>query len=187
MAGRPRQPLILFDHNIASNVTIRLQASSASNFSSTPYNEVVPWVAGKMRWRIAAGTTYPYWRLHVTAFGAAYFSMSSLYLGAEMVFSKEMDAGLEAVDDLFGGSDEGILARGQGRYGLKPKRWTMTFRNRAPADDLAKLQTLLTLTRTTRSVRPFYFVFDSVTGLEIFEMVHLVGALRQQHQLSWIG
>ena len=174
---------ILFDHNLASNVTIRLQASTTSNFAATPYNEVIPWALGKIRFRLTGTNTYAYWRLQITSINAAaYVAISSLYLGSELLFSKEMDIGMEAVDDLFGGSDEGILARGQGRYGIKPKRWTMTFSHRAPADDLAKFQTLLTLTRTSRSQRPFYLVFDSVTGLEIFEMVHMVGALRQQHQ-----
>lgn len=176
---------IIFDLTAASTTTIRLQASTTSNFAATPYNQVVSWSGTKVRHRLPAGTIYPYWRWHFTVVGATpYLGMSGLYLGSELVFSQEMDIGMEIVDDLMGSSDESILARGQGRYGLKPKRWAMTFSHRSQTNDLALFETLLTLTRpkNTRSLRPFYLVFDSVPGLEIFELVHLLGSVRQQHE-----
>jgi hypothetical protein len=182
------QALVLFDHNIPQASVIRLQASTTSNFAATPFNQVVPWTTSKIRYRIPEGTTYAYWRLHITASTTlTYIEIGKLYLGGELTWTREFDIHFEKVDELFGGSDASTLARGQGRYGLTPKRWMMTFSRRTPANDLATFDTLLSLTRpgtgsARGSYRPFYLYWDSVTGLEIFELLHVEGSVRQAHE-----
>jgi hypothetical protein len=177
--------LLLFDHNIPSNATIRLQGSTTSNFAATPLNNVINWTANKIRYAVPTGATrtYPYWRLHITVVSAvSYIEMSGLYLGAEIAFTREFDAGFRKSLTLLGGSEASILARGQGRYGIQPQRYELTFGHRAPADDLTKFDTLWALTHpTSGSMRPFYLYMDSVATLPIFELFHLEGDLTEAH------
>ena len=157
-----------------------------SNFATTPFNNVIPWAASKLLYRIPGAASFAYWRIHVTVVGAVnYIGMSGLYLGAEIAFTREFDIGFRKSLTIMGGSDTSVLARGQGRYGLQPQRYEMTFGHRSPADDLNKFDTLWNLTHpSTRSQRPFYLYFDSVPSLPIFELFHLEGDLGEIHNFD---
>ena len=179
------QALIIFDHNIPSNATILLQASTTSNFAVSPFNVSVPWAAGKILYRIPASTTYPYWRLRVVVVGAvSYIGMTGVYLGAEIAFTREFSIGFRKALTLMGGSEAATLVRGPGRYGLQPQRFELTFTRRHPGNDLTKFQTLWDLTHpTTKSQQPFYLYTDSVATYPIFELFHLEGDVPQQHEI----
>lgn len=175
--------LLIFDHNIPQTATIQLQGSTTLGFAATPFNAAIPWTVSKLRYRLPAGSTYPYWRLRITVAGVvSYLEMSGLYLGTEIAFTREFDIGFRKTLTLMGGSDASILARGQGRYGIQPQRYELTFGQRSPLDDLTKFDTLWNLTHPTNgSQRPFYLYFDSVPTLPIFELFNLEGDLPEAH------
>lgn len=177
--------LILFDHNLLSGTTIRLQSSEASNFSPLEYNQVVPWASSKIIYPLVSPTAARYWRLHLTAAaGQTEVRIGEWYLGDALEMSRSFSIGFTRQRVHAAGGDVAQLMRGPAPLGLMPTRYEIRFevRQLGGENDIGKLRTLDALTNdgANRQRKPFWIYQDE--GQVFLEMVQFESDPVENHR-----
>lgn len=153
--------LILLDHNLTSAATIRLQASTVSNFASTPVNDLVVWRSGSILHYIGdPDRTYRYWRLVLTntANPDGYLRISEVFLGTYVQLAKSFSLGDVQGRVRAGQRDRSAAGRWYGGLNALLKSFDMAFvrTNATDRDALVGVFEALN-SASTRTVLPVFF------------------------------
>ena len=178
--------MILWDHNFIASTVTRLQSSSTSTFTSTPYNQVVTYQASTLVHLISGASAARYWRLRLTAgTGQAEIRASEWYLGRRTLVEPP-DIGYRRLVDLNAGEINGSRLRyGQGVASPTAELYEVLFGlvQDAAGGDYRTLQTVWESVNDWRAgdKRPLYVVLND-SDLTTCGLYHWANSFEAQHR-----
>lgn len=164
--------LAILDHNLSSGATIRIQGSSASDFSTTPVDEAVTWRSGLLLHYVTTSPrSFRYWRARVTDTGNAdkYLRWAELYLGTYTELGQSFELGDERTKVRMAGRQQMASGRWIGGLNTVVTAFNLRWRylSKTDKDNLITIYDALN-DLTNRQVKPLFFNPDSAVLADCF-------------------